>query len=162
MNKFILGILLTSVTFFTGYDPAVADTGDVIVTATIQQVVAVDVTGNSNSFEVTPGSAVTNQDIATITIESNSSSGYDVTLTGTHATSVLTNTAEDASMAYTVKYNDGTATGVTTTATNVESSTGMTSGEETRSLTLSIDASETVGKAAEAFTDTITVEIAAK
>jgi hypothetical protein len=65
-------------------------------------------------------------------------------------------------MTYTVSYNGGTGIGLTSSATNVENVTTQTEGEVTRSLTLSINASESVGKSAEAFTDTITVEIVGK
>ena len=142
--------------------PADAATDTVLVTGTISEVVTVAITPNSNSFSVTAGSAVTDQDIATIAINSNDPQGYDVTLTGTHATSILENGGASASMAYTVKYNGGSATGVTTIATNVESSTGQTAGAVNRSLTLSIAGSESTGKPAEAYTDTITVEILGK
>jgi hypothetical protein len=125
-------------------------------------VVSVSIEGNSNAFDVTAGTAVANQDIATITINSNDPAGYIVTLAGTNATSVLENAAVDETMAYTVSYNDGADIGLTTTATEVENVTTQTEGAVTRSLTLNISASESVGKSAEAFTDTITVEIVGK
>jgi hypothetical protein len=92
MNKFILGILLSSVTFSTGFDRAVAATDTVDVTATIQPVLNVVVSANSNDLNVTPGTAVIDQNIATITINSNNSAGYDVTLASDNASSVANST----------------------------------------------------------------------
>jgi hypothetical protein len=162
MKGLTRAIALTCATLSTTIGPALAATDSVTVTATIQEVVSVSVVGNSNSFDVTAGTAVTDQDIATITINSNNPDGYDVTLAGTNATSVLENSAVDETMTYTVSYNGGTGIGLTSSATNVENVTTQTEGEVTRSLTLSINASESVGKSAEAFTDTITVEIVGK
>ena len=159
MNKFILGILFTSVTFFTGYDPAVADTGTVDVTANVEQLVTVTVTAGSNTFTVTPGSAITDQDIATISIDSNDPTGYDVTLASANESSVVNGTD---GMDYTVKYNGGSDTVLTSAGVNVEDASSVTGGPATRSLTLSIAAAETAGRAASAYTDTITVEIIGK
>jgi hypothetical protein len=155
-------IALTCATLCTSIGPALAATDSITVSANIQEVVSVSITGNSNSFDVTAGSAISDQDIATITINSNDADGYDVTLAGTNATSILENADTDETMAYTVSYNGGTDIGLTTSPTNVENVTAQTEGEVTRSLTLSISASESVGKSAESFTDTITVEILGK
>ena len=139
-----------------------AATDTLLVTGTITEVVTVAITANSNSFAITAGTAVTDQNIATVAINSNDPDGYDVTLAGTNLTSVIKNAIADETMAYTVKYNGGTAIGLTTTATNVENVTTQTSGSVNRTFTLSIAAGESVGKSAEAFTDTVTVEILGK
>jgi hypothetical protein len=162
MDKLTRALIVLGATFYTGLSPVLAATDTVTVTATIAQVLDVTITPNSNSFSVTAGTAVTDQDIATISINSNDADGYDVTLAGSHASSTLQNSAEDESMVYTVKYDGGTAIGLNTTPTNVENVTTQTEGAVNRSLTLSIAGSESTGKSAEAFTDTITVEILAK
>jgi hypothetical protein len=162
MDKLTRIILLSGATFCASLNPVLAAMDTVVVTATIQEVITVSITPNSNGFDVTAGTAITDQDIATISINSNDPNGYNVTLAGTHATSVLQNAAADETMAYTVKYNGASAIGLTDTATNVESVTTQTEGAVNRSLTLSIAGSESTGKSAEAFTDTITVEIAGK
>lgn len=142
-----------------------AATDTVLITGTVQSVltVAVDTSGGGNSFTITPGVAVTSQAIGTVNINSNSPTGYDVTLTGTHATSVLQDSGSNT-IAYTATYNGGSPQNITTTATNVESSTSTTAGQVGRALTLDITAGASVGKPATAggYTDTITVEILAK
>jgi hypothetical protein len=162
MDKLTRIFVFLGATLYTGLSPVLAATDSVTVTANIQEVVTVSITPNSNSFSVTAGTAVTDQDIATISINSNDPNGYDVTLAGSNATSVLENGDLDETMAYTVKYNSGTAIEMSTTATNVENVTTQTDGAVDRSLTLSIAGSESTGKSAEAFTDTITVEIVGK
>jgi hypothetical protein len=159
VNKLINGLFLAGVTFGAGLGSAMAASDFVDVTANVLEVITVDAAGNYNTFDVTPGTAVVDQDIATITIHSNDPDGYEVTLTGTHDTSILVNAGGTQSLPYTVKYAGGTAIGITDTATSVESVTDVTGGEVERSLTLSIEADDTIGKAAVAYTDTITVEI---
>jgi hypothetical protein len=162
MNKLVRVMMLSGAMFYIGLGPVQAATDSVLVTASIQEVVDVTVTATEASFNVTAGTAVTDQSIASIAINSNDPDGYDVTLAGTNATSVLENGAGDETMAYTVKYDGGDAIELTTTPTNVENVTTQTSGSVNRALTLSIAGSESVGKSAESFTDTITVEILGK
>lgn len=162
MNKLTQAIALSGVTFFSGLGPVLAATDSVGVTANIAEVVSLGITPNANLFAVTAGTAVTNQDIATISINSNDPDGYDVTLSGGKATSVLANVAADETIAYTVSYAGGVATGLTTTPTNVENVTTQTAGVSDRSLTLTIAGEASIGRSAEAFTDTITVTIVGK
>jgi hypothetical protein len=138
-----------------------ADTDTVVVTGTVQSVLTISIAGGSPSFNITPEVAVTNQDLGTITINSNDPEGYDVTLKSTN-TGGLKNVAADETIAYTVKYNSGGAITLTTTAQNVENVTTQTAGAVTRTLTLDITGPASLGRSAEAFTDTITMEILGK
>ena len=140
----------------------IAATDTVLVTGTITEVVTVNITPNNNSFTITAGTAVSDQDIATIAINANAPLGYDVTMAGTNLTSILENAANDETMAYTVKYQGGSAIGLTSSPVNVENVATQTTGSENRTFTLSIAAGESVGKSAEAFTDTVTVQIVGK
>ena len=165
MNKGAFKSLIAGIAFGLFAIQSMAATDTVLVTGTVASVLTVtaDTSGGGNSFTITPGVAVTSQALATININSNSPTGYDVTLTGTHATSVLQDSGSNT-IAYTATYNGGSAQSITTTATNVESSTSTTSGSVGRSLTLDIGAGASVGKPATVggYTDTITVEILAK
>jgi len=142
---------------------SLAATDTLLVTGTVASVLTVAITASGNSFTITPGTAVTSQALGTITINSNSPTGYDVTLKGTHATSVLQDSGTNT-IPYTVQYNGGSATNVTSVATNVESNLGTTAGAVGRGLTLDIAANDSVGMPATVggYTDTITVEILAK
>jgi hypothetical protein len=162
MNKLTRIMVLTGLTFCAGLEPVLAATDTLDVTATIQQTVSVVITSNDNAFAVTAGSAISDQDIATIAIDSNDPDGYAVTLAGSHDGSTLDNVAGDETLAYTVSYASAGGIGLTTAPTSVEDVVTQTAGSETRSLTLSIAGSESIGKSAEAFTDTITVEIVGK
>lgn len=105
-------------------------------------------------FAITPGVAIVNQPVATITL--NADQNYSVTLTddnngqlknGSHA------------IAYTVKYNNGSELTLSTTPTTVETGTSVTNGS--RSLNCFIGAAASVGVPAGAYTATVTVEILA-
>ena len=65
-------------------------------------------------------------------------------------------------MAYTVSYNGGSDVSLATSATVVETTTGQTSGALSRTLTLDIAGSQSIGRSAVAYSDTITVVIAGK
>jgi hypothetical protein len=144
---------------------AMAASDTVLVTGTVLSVltIAADTSGGGNSFNITPGVAVSNQALATLNINSNSPTGYTVTLTGTHATSVLQDSGTNT-IAYTAKYNGGSAQSITTSASTVEDTTSTTAGVVGRALTLDIAAPATVGVPATVggYTDTITAEILAK
>jgi hypothetical protein len=162
MNKLTRAMVLSGATFCIGIGPVLAATDSVPVTATIQEVVTVAITPNANSFSVTAGTAVTDQDIATITINSNDPDGYVVTLAGSNAASVLANAAADETIAYTVNYNSTGDIGINDAGTEVEDVAAQTAGAVSRTLTLSIAADASIGRSAEAFTDEITVEIVGK
>lgn len=154
LKKFPMVFVVAALPF--GYG-AMAATDTVSLTATVLPVLTVAVSGGSPIFNVTPNQAITDQDIGTITINSNDPQGYTVSLKATDG--VLKNTVGDESMAYTVKYDNGAALTLTATPQTVETAATTTSGEVTRTLTLTIAAAESLGKSAEAFSDTITVEI---
>ena len=139
-----------------------ATSGSVVITGTVSEVVAVSVTANQNSFSITPGVAIDNQNIAGITVNSNDQDGYTVSLSSTRDGSKLANGDGDEFMAYTVSYNGSSDISLSTSATVVETTTGQTSGALSRSLTLDIAGSQSVGRSAEAYSDTITVVIAGK
>lgn len=138
-----------------------ATTDSVVITGTVQPVLSITIASGSPSFDITPGAAVTDQDIGTITINSNNPDGYDVTLVAANSAGLINSDADEA-IAYTLRYNGGSAITVGTSTTNVENVTSATAGAVTRTLTLSISAIETAGKSAEAFSDTITMEILGK
>lgn len=165
MKKWTLKSLIAGSALGLLATQSMAATDTVAITGTVSSVLTVsaDTSGGGNSFTITPGVAVTSQALATININSNSPTGYDVTLTGTHGTSVLQDSGSNT-IAYTATYNGGSAQNITTTASNVESSTSTTAGAVGRALTLDIAAGASVGKPATVggYTDTITVEILAK
>lgn len=140
---------------------ATAVTDTVLVTGTVQAVLTIAIAGGSPSFNITPETAVTDQNLGTITINSNDPDGYDVTLKSTN-TGGLKNVAADETIAYTVNYNATGGITLTTIAQNVENVTTQTAGDVTRTLTLSIAGAASLGRSAEAFTDTITMEILGK
>jgi hypothetical protein len=150
-------ILVSSLTSFI----AIAATDTVVITGTVLPVLTIGIAGGSPTFNITPETAVTDQDLGTITINSNDPDGYDITLTSTN-TGGLKNVAADETIPYTVKFNAASAITLTTAATNVENVTTQTVGAVTRTLTLSITGPASQGRSAEAFTDTITMEILGK
>jgi VCBS repeat-containing protein len=155
LNVIILVLLLTC-------SVAKAATTTVLITGTVLPVLTIAIAGGTPSFNITPEAAVTDQNLGTITINSNDPDGYDVTLESTN-TGGLKNGDADETIAYTVKYNGGAAITLVASATNVESvSVAPTDGDQTRTLTLSILGADSKNKSAEAFTDTITMEILGK
>lgn len=135
----------------------------VTVTGTVQEVIAVTISGGAPAFNITPEVAVVDQNIGTVTLNSNDPDGYDVELTSANDGGILQNVGLDETIAYTVKYNGGSAQSLSSTPPlNVENVTTQTSGEETRTLTLGIEGSASQGRSAEAFSDTITVTITGK
>ncbi|MBT4835848.1 MAG: hypothetical protein HON94_00725 [Methylococcales bacterium] len=137
-------------------------TGSVVITGTISEVVSVSVTANQNSFSITPGVAIDDQNLASLSINSNDADGYTVSLSSSRNGSKLANTADDEYLTYSVSYNGGSDVSLSTTPTVVESTSTQTSGAISRGLTLDISGTESVGKSAEAYTDTVTVTIAGK
>ena len=165
MEKSIFRSLVAGVALCLLGMQAMAATDTVLITGTVSSVltIAADTSGGGNSFTITPGTAVTSQAIATLNINSNSPTGYTVSLAGTHATSVLQDSGTNT-IVYTVNYNGGSAQNMTTTPVTVEDTTGTTAGVVGRALLLDIGAGASTGKPATAggYTDTITAEILAK
>jgi hypothetical protein len=140
---------------------AKAATSTVLITGTVLPVLTIAIAGGTPSFNIIPETAINDQNLGTITINSNDPEGYDVTLASTNAGG-LKNSAADETIDYTVKYNGASAITLAT-PTNVESVSGApTDGNQTRTLTLSILGADSKNKSAEAFTDTITMEILGK
>ena len=105
-------------------------------------------------FTITPGIAVVNQSVATITI--NSDADYEVTLKDDNNGQLLNGAS---SIAYTVKYDNGPEISLSTTTTSVETGASVTNGS--RSLTVFIAAGASVGIPAGNYTATVTIEILA-
>jgi hypothetical protein len=140
---------------------ALSATDSVLVTGTVQEVITVVISGGSPAFSITPEIAVDIL-VGTITINSNDPDGYDVTLKSDN-TGGLKNGDADETIAYQVSYDGNADITLVTTTTNVETvTTATTAGEVTRALRLKIAGTESKGKSAEDFTDTITMEILGK
>jgi hypothetical protein len=108
----------------------------------------------AGGFNITPGVAVIDQSVGTITLDADQS--YNVTLKD-DTNGLLVNGANN--MAYTVKYNGAANITLSTSPTNVESAASVTSGN--RSLTVSVSAGASIGIPAGPYNATITVEILA-
>ena len=108
----------------------------------------------AGGFNITPGIAVVDQSVGTITIDS--TAGYDVTLKDDNSGN-LKNGVNN--LPYTVKYNAGSEITLSTTPVSVETGPSVTAGS--RSLTVFIAAGISVGLPAGAYTASITVEILA-
>ena len=161
MMKFNINVIALVSVIFTSFSGIAATTDTVEITATVQPIMSIGIAGGTPSFSITPETAITDQNLGTITINSNIANGYDVTLTAANSAG-LRNSPHDETIAYTVKYQGGSAITLSTGATNVENVTTQTVGAEGRSLTLSITGLESKGRSAEAFTDTITIAIITK
>jgi hypothetical protein len=111
-------------------------------------------TSNAIGFNITPGSAIVNQTVSTITI--NAAVSYDVTLKD-DTNGLLINGVNN--MAYTVSYNGAADITLSTSPTSVETGASVTEGS--RSLAVSISAVESVGIPAGDYLATVTVEILA-
>jgi hypothetical protein len=120
-----------------------------IVAATVSVYITPD-----GDFSVTPGVAVVDQSIATITL--NADENYQVTLRD-NSNGVLKN--NNIPLPYTVKYDNGYEITLSTNTIAVETGASVTNGS--RSLTVFIGAAATVGLPAGAYSTTITVEILA-
>ena len=105
-------------------------------------------------FTITPGVAVVNQPIATITL--NADQNYSVSLADNN-NGQLKNGSN--AIAYTVKYNNGSEITLSTTPTTVETGASVVNGN--RSLSCFIGAAAGVGVPAGTYTATVTVEILA-
>jgi hypothetical protein len=108
----------------------------------------------NGAFSVTPGIAVVNQQLATVTL--NADESYLVTLRDNN-NGLLINGVN--SLPYTVKYNNGSEITLSTNPATVETGTSVTNGN--RSLTVFIGAGVSIGIPAGAYNATITVEILA-
>jgi spore coat protein U-like protein len=106
----------------------------------------------TGGFSITPGIAVVNQSVATITLDADQN--YAVTLRD-DTNGVLANGAD--SLPYTVKYNGGGEITLSTSTTSVETGASVTAGN--RTLTVFIGAAASIGLPAGAYSATITVEI---
>jgi hypothetical protein len=105
-------------------------------------------------FNITPGSAIVNQTVGTITLDADVS--YDVTLKD-DTNGLLVNGANN--MGYTVSYNGAAGITLSTSPTSVETGASVTAGS--RSLAVSISAGASVSVPAGAYSATVTVEILA-
>ncbi|MBT7408739.1 MAG: hypothetical protein HN826_03460 [Methylococcales bacterium] len=140
-----------------------ADTSsDIVITGTISEVISVAVTTSDNNFIITPGVIVEDQNIANIAINSNDPDGYTVSLMTNSLQGKLYNVEKDEFLNYTVSYNGNSNVSLSNTPTVVESSITQTSGLILRSLTLTIPAESSVGRSAESYTDTVTVNLTGK
>jgi hypothetical protein len=108
----------------------------------------------AGGFNITPGSAIVNQTVATITIDADVS--YDVTLKD-DTNGLLMNGANN--IAYTVSYSGAANITLSTSPTSVETGVSVTAGS--RSLAVSISSGASVGIPAGAYISTVTVEILA-
>lgn len=124
-----------------------------VVTTAALAVVSVTITP-IGGFGITPGVAVVNQPIATITL--NADQNYNVTLADDN-NGQLRNGLNV--IAYTVKYNNGSEITLSTTPTSVETGASVTNGN--RSLDCFIGAAASIGIPAGTYTATVTVEILA-
>jgi hypothetical protein len=108
----------------------------------------------AGGFNITPGSAIVNQTVGTITLDADVS--YDVTLKD-DTNGLLVNGANN--MGYTVSYNGAAGITLSTSPTSVETGSSVTAGS--RSLAVSISAGASVSVPAGAYSATLTVEILA-
>jgi hypothetical protein len=108
----------------------------------------------AGGFNITPGSAIVNQTVATITIDADGS--YDVTLKD-DTNGLLMNGANN--MVYTVSYNGAADITLSTSSTSVETGSSVNAGS--RSLAVSISSGASVGVPAGDYLATVTVEILA-
>jgi hypothetical protein len=108
----------------------------------------------AGGFNITPGSAIVNQTVGTITLDADVS--YDVTLKD-DTNGLLVNGANN--MGYTVSYNGAAGITLSTSPTSVETGASVTAGS--RSLAVSISAGASVSVPAGAYSATVTVEILA-
>ena len=105
-------------------------------------------------FTITPGVAVVNQPIATITL--NADQNYSVSLMDDNNGQLKNGSS---AIAYTVKYNNGSEITLSTTPTTVETGANVTNGS--RALNCFIGGSASIGVPAGVYTATVTVEILA-
>jgi hypothetical protein len=108
----------------------------------------------AGGFNIIPGSAIVNQTVGTITIDSDVS--YNVTLKD-DTNGLLVNGVNN--MGYTVIYNGAAAITLSTSPTSVETGASVTAGS--RSLAVSVSAGASVSVPAGAYSATVTVEILA-
>jgi hypothetical protein len=154
---------LISTTMLIGSTQVLAATsGSLVITGTVTEVVSASITGNQNSFAIQPGSAIAQQNIGTININSNDPNGYTVSLSSSRDGSKLANAGNNEFIAYSVKYNSNDSINLSTSGTVVEDVTSQTQAAVARSLTLDIAANNSLGRSAEAYSDVITVTITGK
>ena len=151
---------------------ALAASQDATVTGEVDPILTLAVAGSSN-FKIPPG-GVTSETVASITINSNDAQGYDVTLLSANGGNLDNSADADATSVNTIDYKVDYDNGVDaaafisltgTAATNVESVTSTTDGEESRTLNLKIasaDSAESQGNRAGLYTDVVTVELLGK
>lgn len=108
----------------------------------------------AGGFNITPGSAVVDQSIGTVTLDADQN--YEVTLKD-NTNGLLVNGSDN--MAYTVKYNGAAGITLSTTPTSVETGASVTAGS--RTLTVSIVSGASIGIPAGANSSTVTIEILA-
>jgi hypothetical protein len=108
----------------------------------------------TGGFNITPGSAIVDQTVATITIDADVS--YDVTLKD-DTNGLLVNGVNNIS--YTVSYNGAADITLSTSPTSVETGASVTAGS--RSLAVSISAGASIGVPAGPYSTTVIVEILA-
>ena len=154
---------LVTATAIMGATQAIAATsGSLVITGTVAEVVSASITGNQNSFAITPGAAITLQNIGTIDINSNDPDGYTVSLSSSRDGGKLANGDNNEFVAYTVKYNGNDNIALSTSGIVVEDVTSQTQDTVSRNLTLDIAANSSLGRSAEAYSDIITVTITGK
>ena len=162
MNRMSMKVVLGGSLLALTSASALAATDTLLVTGNVLAVTTLSFSATGGAtFNITPGTAVVAANIATVNVNSNDALGYDITLEGTHATSILQDGGANT-VAYTVKYNGGSALNMTTTPVNVETPSSPTAGSVTRTLTLDISGGASGGKPAGAYTDTITATITGK
>jgi hypothetical protein len=159
MMKFNLKALTLFLVLISTFGIAATTTDTLDINANVLPIMTIEIAPGDPDFDITPETAITDQNLGTITINSNIAAGYDVTLTAAN-TSGLENGSEN--IAYTVKYNGDSAITLSQSASNVENVATQTTGAESRSLTLSITGAESKGRSAVIFTDTITIDIITK
>jgi hypothetical protein len=162
MNRMSMKAVLGGSLMALASATALAATDTLLVTGTVLAVTTISFSAFTGaSFNITPGTAIVAANIATVNVNSNDALGYDITLAGTHGSSVLQDGGSNT-IAYTVAYNGGGALNMTTTPVNVETPSSPTAGSVTRTLTLDIAGGASGGKPAGAYTDTITATITGK
>ena len=149
---FLIGLLAAS-------SALAATTGSITIQGSVPSTVAITVTGTTGFNTLDLATNATNQQVASVVEQSNSATGYKVTLASANAGALKNGTI--GSVSYTAQYNSVNVSLSTTaqTVTNTTSATAVVN--VTKPLTVSFTGQAPASMMAGTYSDTLTLTIAA-
>ncbi|MDF2549374.1 MAG: hypothetical protein K0S07_441 [Chlamydiales bacterium] len=133
-----------------------ATTANIALSGTVVEVISVAVDNATFDFGDPATDTLTNQQVAIVTVNSNSADGYTLTLANANPSFSLVNGA--SSIAYTLDYDGAPLTWGASVQLETDDGTGGNISGQTKNLTVSLTADSTLP--AGSYTDTLTLTIA--